>query len=289
MSYNDNLQDNNQELQEILTAVNELPSGGGITPDLSNYVQFTDIATTSKAGVVKINNAFGIRIDGKGALIVDTSNDNEIAEQRAVNSPLKPDQIPKVVKSGLVKHDNVTLTDEEKARACDWIGALPNSIPSQKNYGDGMLLGFTTTGQLVYKDVFGVYISAYSVPYRDGDGVLHANAPKTDTGLVNKKYAEDNFVAKMVGTPDSGATRGFVYALDSDGTTPKLFPIQIQATANTIALRNPSGNFYVTTPTLVYECANKGYVDDAIAEFKTEEFTFKLKDGTTVTKKIVVK
>lgn len=70
------------------------------------------------------------------------------------------------------------------------------------------------------------------------------------------------YVSKMIGTPDSGATRGFLYGLDSDGIEQKLFPIQIQANANTIAYRDANGNFYVGTPTLAYHCANKGYVDD---------------------------
>lgn len=93
---------------------------------------------------------------------------------------------------------------------------------------------------------------------------------------TTKQFVEDNFVAKQTGTPDSGATRGFLYGLQSDGTTPNLYKVQIQSTADTIPLRNPSGTFYVGTPTLQYEAANKGYVDNKVTGI------FAL-DGTTLT------
>jgi hypothetical protein len=102
---------------------------GGVaqeTWDADTKVGFTDYATTDKAGVVKINNASGIRIDSNGALYLDTANDNEIANQQG-NTAIKATQTPQAVKSGLIKHDNVTLTDEEKTSACDWIGAVQKS------------------------------------------------------------------------------------------------------------------------------------------------------------------
>lgn len=81
------------------------------------------IASTSEFGVVKINNAYGVRINNLGELVLDFSNDNEIANQADVNTPIRPKQLPQAVKSALVKHDKVTLTDKEKESACEWIGA----------------------------------------------------------------------------------------------------------------------------------------------------------------------
>jgi hypothetical protein len=60
---------------------------------------------------------------------------------------------------------------------------------------------------------------------------------------------------------DEGATRGYVYFIDPNGNqiTKK---VQVQANVDTIPLRNPNGNFYISNPTLPYECTNKGYVED---------------------------
>ena len=103
--------------------------------------------------------------------------------------------------------------------------------------------------------------SNFSVAQRGADGVLAVATPTAGTHATTKDYVDNGFVVKMVGTPDSGATRGFIYGLGPDGTTSTLYPIQIQANVGTVAYRNSNGNFYVGTPTLPYECANKGYVD----------------------------
>lgn len=87
---------------------------------------------------------------------------------------------------------------------------------------------------------------------------------------IIKTYVDNNFVAKMTGTTDNGETRGFVYGLKSDGTTPDLYKLQILATAGTIPFRNPSGTFYVGDATLPYEAVNKSYVDDLVTSTKNE-------------------
>lgn len=47
--------------------------GGNLVIDLSNYVQFTDLATSLKAGVVKVN-SFGIQIGTSGLLYANNMN-----------------------------------------------------------------------------------------------------------------------------------------------------------------------------------------------------------------------
>lgn len=99
--------------------------GGGSLPEGFNpedYVKFTDIASDTKVGVVKINDSLGIRIDSNGALYLDTASDSEIANQKG-NTAIKVYQTPQAVKSGLTKHEKVEWTDEEKAKACETIGA----------------------------------------------------------------------------------------------------------------------------------------------------------------------
>ena len=60
---------------------------------------------------------------------------------------------------------------------------------------------------------------------------------------------------------DGGATRGYVYFIDVNRNQ-VVKAVQIQASSDTIPLRNPNGNFYVNIPILPYECTNKGYVDN---------------------------
>lgn len=104
--------------------------------------------------------------------------------------------------------------------------------------------------------------------------------PRSYEGI--REEVKDGYVAKITGTPDSGATRGFVYGLQSDGTTPNLYKVQIQATADTIPLRNPNGSFYVGTPTLQYEAVNKGYVDENKGT-KLYLHSIKFSNGKTIT------
>lgn len=102
-----------------------------------------------------------------------------------------------------------------------------------------------------------------AIPLRRPDGNIFVPTNTESVNSAISKYQADNsYVAKMAGTPDTGATRGFLYGLTYDGTTPNLYKVQIQANADTIPLRNPNGTFYVGTPTIQYEAANKGYVDD---------------------------
>lgn len=123
MGNTDNSVVTKKALEEALADI-EIPEGEA--PDLDGYVKNTDYATTTKAGIVKINNANGVRVDNNNALIIDTANDSEIANKKNINAPLKPHQIDKVVKAG-VTTNTIELTDEEKANACEWLGALETS------------------------------------------------------------------------------------------------------------------------------------------------------------------
>lgn len=102
-------------------------------------------------------------------------------------------------------------------------------------------------------------------------------------GQVVDQFNADTKVDKITGTPDSGATRGFIYGLDSDGTTPKLYRVQIQAnTSGTIPVRDSSYNFYIGTPTQQYHCTPKSYVDNAVDNKVTKTTTVSQVYGTDV-------
>jgi hypothetical protein len=102
---------------------------------------------------------------------------------------------------------------------------------------------------------------ASTICVRDGEGRLRIAAPVNSGDCANKGYVDNGFVAKVQYNTEDGAVRGYVYCVDSSNVqTSKV--LAIQAMGDTVPLRNPNGNFYVNTPRIVYECANKGYVDD---------------------------
>lgn len=133
----------------------------------------------------------GLALLANGNLIVSGATKSVIESKNTSTKPICPDTLDYAVKVGLTTNAEI-LTDEEKAAALEWLGAVP----------------------------------------------------------------------KQKGEPDSGATRGFAYGLTSDGETQQLYRLTVQQLANSIAFRNANGNFYVGTPTIEYEAANKGYVDD---------------------------
>lgn len=162
--------------------------------DHSEYVKFTDYATASKGGVAKVfAGNHGLNMTN-GILIIRPANQTEITAKTDPYKPITPATLDYSVKVGITTNTE-TWTDEEKAAACETIGAVKAQNPEF----------------------------------------------------------------------DDGATRGYVYFIDPNGNQ-IVKKVQIQANYDTIPLRNPNGNFYVATPTLPYECTNKGYVDGLIAE-----------------------
>ena len=86
--------------------------------------------------------------------------------------------------------------------------------------------------------------------------------------VETKKHSEETYVAQQKPEFDAGATRGYAYVIEQEKNSEtgefeqfqRVKKIQIQANADTIPLRNPSGNFYVGNPTLPYECTNLGTI-----------------------------
>jgi hypothetical protein len=246
----------------------QLPEGigsGGSLPEGFNpedYVKFTDYARADKAGVSKVRADYGISHINETLRITQLDLSTLSAHDlKNADYALTGRHLYKGIKHGITTNTE-TLTDDEKASACEWIGAVQRN-PNEKN-GWRRVYGMDAYGNETIFTV-GEGLDVYSIPVRGVGGTVTVGEPTKDIHATTKKYVDDNFVAKMTGTPDSGATRGFAYGLDSYGTTQKLFRVQVQSNADTIPLRNPTGNFYVGTPTLAYECANKGYVDGEIA------------------------
>ena len=95
----------------------------GKTPDLTEYVKFTDYPDTTKAGVIKTpygNTASALYRDGHGNLLL--GNTKELISQRSGQRAIRNIDFDYAIRKGITTNTE-TLTDEEKASACDWIGS----------------------------------------------------------------------------------------------------------------------------------------------------------------------
>lgn len=93
--------------------------------DLSEYVKNTDYATSEKAGIAKINLAYGININNQTLTILKAS-DNEIKGKGNLYRPIVPANLDLAVKTG-VTTNTIELTDDEKTSARTWLGAVGNT------------------------------------------------------------------------------------------------------------------------------------------------------------------
>ena len=125
-----------------------------------------------------------------------------------------------------------------------------------------------------------INVSRLTVPYRDYDKMNFKVGDLTaeDDGqyCANKKYVDDNFVKKV----DPISSNYQVYGVDTDGE--KVFKLDnSEGAIGTISRfwpehagnNPPYGHLLTNTPIQPYHCANKKYVDDAVAglnpQFKT--------------------
>ena len=89
--------------------------------DLTGYVKNTDYGSNSKAGLVQGNTNYGTFINAStGVISLAEAGEGEI-DARVGYRPIVPKKLDYAVKVGLTTN-TLTLTDEEKAAAQNWLG-----------------------------------------------------------------------------------------------------------------------------------------------------------------------
>lgn len=188
---------------------------GANSVNLDDYVKNTDYATTDTAGIVKINNASGIRIDNNKCLMLDNPNENEIKNKANINAPLKPRNIDLAVKVGITTN-TIALTDEEKAAALAWLGALPqNTLPGSHIYASASLADGTINQVML---PYGTGIYAGRIVMRGSKGEVPTPTPTADEHAVNKKYVDDiiaDLVARVEALERGGLTGDISFTIDN--------------------------------------------------------------------------
>ncbi len=166
-------------------------------PDLTDYVKFTDYAMANKAGVIKFNpngGAYsGVHLNKNGELVLmGTAYSGGALSDAFFNAPqnygvpVLSKDLYRWMQVGLTQN-NRTMTDEEKTKACDWLGAVKAPAkPSRYNY----LMTFNHNGEagtLAYTQG----LDTNSIPQRDSKGNLKTNTPQNPTDCANKQFVED--------------------------------------------------------------------------------------------------
>lgn len=160
---------------------------------LSEFVKFTDKAGPGgKFGVVSSEFWGEVTVNNNGMLMAPTATNAEIAD-RYRHRLLRCSHIDYAVKVGITTNTE-TLTDEEKAAACGWLGAVPKVATTSSRE---RIYGISPEGEPYIFEV-GKSALGNSIAKRIASGGLIV--PQTPTGdmhAASKKYVDDNKGTKL--------------------------------------------------------------------------------------------
>lgn len=244
---------------------------GGLTVNIdhSEYVKFTDYASLNKAGVVKgAGEIYGISIDGNGMISLAMASQSEV-KQKLASKALLLHQIDLATKEG-VTNNNIELTDEEKASACAWLGAVKrNSETSnmRRAYAIGtkgeqilITIGYSNDASnqsLVMRDTYGaIYVPDTAIDRQN-------NIPEGEEA-INRNYVNHNFLKKL-----SNVTSDAIVTQKPDGTTDRL-SFSADIVNYYLVRRDANGDVLVNdTPVNPKGAVNRNYVDGKIGDIET--------------------
>ena len=169
--------------------------------DHSEYVKFTDKSNYYNFGVVKFDNNQGIGVNN-GIPFIFYAQQSEIDKKTSYRYPITPIVLDYAVKVSVCTN-TITLTDEEKASACEWFGAVKveentTSVP------------YVYTDDKTYKHYLAQSDSKYDVrnipmifgnaagKNKPSNGYLLTNDPVNPYHCANKQYV-DKVVANAGG------------------------------------------------------------------------------------------
>ncbi len=116
-----NVAQNNNTFDEyvFIDGKPEIIGSATVEINLDDYVKNTDYATTDKAGLMRPASS-GLSVSNGGLYLIGATQKN-IDAKASTDRPLVPSHLDYAIKVGLTTNTE-TLTDEEKASACEWLG-----------------------------------------------------------------------------------------------------------------------------------------------------------------------
>ena len=132
--------------------------------------------------------------------------------------------------------------------------------------------GATTYAQLYQKNPDGTQSTVSvsnldvgnAVALRNSQGQLNVAAPTGNQNATNKKYVEDNFLAKQTGTTTSAQ----LYRKNADGTQ-GMVNMAVGSEGNSVVQRNGTGQINCADPSANSHTVNKSYCDNTYLAKKT--------------------
>lgn len=164
-------------------------------PDLTDYVKNTDYATKDKYGVIKasLNGGFNLY---SGDLYIAGADKSRIDAKTSHYNPIVPSRLDYAVKVGVTTNTE-TLTDDEKASACDWLGAMPIVKPSAAYISYVITIGKDESGKIEYN-----LTSLGDFLQRSNTGVDTGKIPMYTGNIIDKSEEYANMNATLyVATP----------------------------------------------------------------------------------------
>ena len=151
--------------------------------DLAEYVKFTDYATADKAGVVFGGQQLGINVNSQGKLNIMRATNEDIDAATNTYRPIVANNYKYAVKKGITTNTE-TLTDEEKASACDFVGAVKKLAEAPKVQS---VYGVTSSGEETSFPLNGG-ANENSICFRNANGQTSVAAPTADAHAANRGF-----------------------------------------------------------------------------------------------------
>lgn len=213
---------------------------------------------TAIAGVVKVRNYgwFGVYINGNGFLTIQKATDDDIKGRSNHYTPITPGNLDFAVKEGIT-NNSIELTKEEQESARKWLGV-----------GVGK--------QIVLADLVAILTNQDHETFIS----LSERMVAGDCIILASYYQEDSAPIYAVPTIE-GSDGVYRWRLTLATTLTTVFIVEVDGDGETLVYNQAA---YDHT-----EFVSKDYVDDNfVSKNSTEDWTFTLEDGSTITKKVAI-
>ncbi len=88
----------------------------------SDYVKNTDYASTTKGGVIKVQDSFGTRMNSNGILFLERASNSQINDRNNLYNPIVSGNLDYAVKAALCDGKGTAYTEPEQANARERLG-----------------------------------------------------------------------------------------------------------------------------------------------------------------------
>ena len=165
-----------------------------IEVDHSEYVKFTDYPNAGKAGVIKVSKAYGLSNDyaGGGIISIHPADKDTIKAKTGTKghtNPIVPENQDYAWKVSATTNTE-TWTDEEKASACETIGAIPKGANTNAA-AMPLVYGIDRNNQIIMIPATEWGASPKTIAMRGNNGEVIVATPRNKNEATNKEYVDD--------------------------------------------------------------------------------------------------